>query len=249
MSDGSDGYDVRSLAVTFRSGAVLAYHRHPWGQLIYATSGVMRVATPTMAWLIPATKAIWIPAGVEHEIEMRGETALRTLYIAVSRSPALPETPVALEVAPLLKEMILYILGIGMLDPHRSEQDRLAGVLMDLLISARPQDLALPLPQDRRAVALALRLQARPDDGRNLMALAQEVGASLRTLQRTFPRETGLTIEAWRQKARLLHSLAALSSGASVTTAALDCGYRSVGAFIMAFSQHFGTTPGRYSGG
>jgi AraC-like DNA-binding protein len=31
-----------------------------------------------------------------------------------------------------------------------------------------------------------------------------------------------------------------------VTTAALDCGYHSVGAFIMAFSRQFGTTPGRY---
>ena len=71
-------------------------------------------------------------------------------------------------------------------------------------------------------------------------------GASLRTLQRIFPRETGLTIETWRQKARLLHAIGGLSSGATVTETAFDCGYQSVAAFIAAFSRQFGVTPGRY---
>ena len=62
-----------------------------------------------------------------------------------------------------------------------------------------------------------------------------------------FPRETGLTLEAWRRKARLIHAVGSLASGASVTVAALDSGYGSVGAFIAAFSRHFGVTPGRYA--
>ena len=56
-----DGFDVRSLAVTFRPGAVLSRHEHPWGQLVFARSGVMHVATDAAAWLIPATRAIWLP--------------------------------------------------------------------------------------------------------------------------------------------------------------------------------------------
>ena len=87
---------------------------------------------------------------------------------------------------------------------------------------------------------------ARPDDDRGLAALAKQAGASLRTLQRVFTRETGLTLEAWRQKARLIHSVARLTAGASVTDAALGSGYRSVGAFIGAFSRQFEVTPGRY---
>jgi len=242
-----DGFDVRSLAITLRSGAVLPRHRHPWGQLVFACSGVMRVATDAAAWLTPATKAIWLPPGVEHRIDVQGEVAMRTLYIAPDRAEALTSEPATLEVAPLLRELILHIVRIGMLTPVRPEHDRMAGVLIDLIAEARQEDLRLPLPRDPRACALALRLQGAPDDHADLAALAHAAGASLRTLQRLFPRETGLTLEAWRQKARLIHSVACLASGASVTHAALDSGYRSVGAFIAAFSRQFGVTPGRYA--
>jgi AraC-like DNA-binding protein len=241
-----DGFDVRSLALTFRPGASLGRHAHAWGQLVFARAGVMRVATDTETWLVPPTKAIWIPAGLPHQILFGGEVAMRTLYIAPERAAPLPLQPRALEVAPLLRELILHILKIGMLTPERPDQDRLAGLLIDLLLDARPQDLSLPLPRDRRALGLAVLLQERPDDDRGLAILAGEASASLRTLQRIFVRETGLTLEAWRQKARLIHSVACLTAGASVTDAALSSGYRSVGAFIGAFARQFEVTPGRY---
>ena len=76
--------------------------------------------------------------------------------------------------------------------------------------------------------------------------LALDAGASLRTLQRLFPSQTGLALDAWRQKARLIQAVADLSAGAPVTTTAMDCGYDSVSAFIAAFKRQFGVTPGRY---
>ena len=84
------------------------------------------------------------------------------------------------------------------------------------MLAARPIDLALPLPKDRRARALTERLLATPADPAPLANLACHAGASLRTLQRLFPTETGLTLEAWRQRARLITGAASLSSGASV---------------------------------
>jgi AraC-like DNA-binding protein len=118
-------------------------------------------------------------------------------------------------------------------------------LLIDLLQAARPLDLALPLPADRRALALARRLMIDPSESAPLAELARSAGASLRTLQRLFPVETGLTLEAWRQKARLIAAVAALSGGASVTTTAFDCGYESPSAFITAFKRQFGVTPGK----
>ncbi len=242
-----DGFDVRSLAITLRSGAVIATHRHPWAQLVFARSGVMHVVTEKAVWLTPATKAIWLPAGVEHRIDVQGEVAMRTLYIAAARAASLYQEPGTIEVAPLLRELILHIVRIGMLAPARPEHDRMAGVLIDLLGEARREDLCLPLPRDARAYALAHRLQQAPQDESDLTSLARGSGASLRTLQRLFPQETGLTLDAWRQKARLIHSVACLTSGSSVTNAAIDSGYQSVGAFIAAFSRQFGLTPGRYA--
>ena len=241
-----DGFDVRSLAITLRLGAQVAGHRHPWAQLVFASSGVMRVSTDAETWLTPATKAIWLPAMVEHRIDIQGQVAMRTLYLAPERAAALPNEPATLEVEPLLRELILHIVRLGMLAPARPEHDRMAGVLVDLLGQARREDLCLPLPGDPRARAAALRLQEAPSDTNDLSRLAADSGASLRTLQRLFPRETGLTLEAWRQKARLIHAVACLASGERVTAAALNSGYQNVGAFIAAFTRQFGVTPGRY---
>jgi AraC-like DNA-binding protein/quercetin dioxygenase-like cupin family protein len=248
LSVSDDGFDVRSLAVTFRAGAELAAHSHAWGQLLYAHHGVMEVATPARAWIIPATRSIWIPAGVPHQVRFRRETAMRTLYIAPERAQVLPAEPASLEIQPLLRALILHILSLGMLAPARPEQDRLAGVLIDLLSQARRQDLWLPLPDDARARRLADRLREAPEDGRDLRLIAEDCGASLRTLQRLYPRQTGLTLEGWRRKARLIHAAADLAAGVSVTDAALDSGYRSLSAFITAFQEQFGVTPGRYGG-
>lgn len=246
MTTAGDGFDVRSLALTLRTGASLGDHRHPWGQLVFACSGVMHVSTQTETWLAPATKAIWLPPALEHRIDIQGEVAMRTLYISPERAAPLFERPVTLEVTPLLRELILHIVGMGMLRADRPDHDRLAGVLVDQLSQARREDLGLPLPVDPRARSVALRLQEAPTAVDGLSSLAAESGASLRTLQRLFPRDTGLTLEAWRRKARLIHAVALLASGISVTSTALESGYQNVGAFIAAFSRHFGTTPGRY---
>ncbi len=61
---------------------------------------------------------------------------------------------------------------------------------------------------------------------------------------RLFPRATGLSFRNWRQRMRLLSSLALLEAGENVTEAALGCGYESTHAYIAAFKQVFGPTPG-----
>ncbi len=241
-----DGFDVRSLAVTYRTGALVGMHQHRWGQLVFANSGIMRVKTAAALWLIPPTRAIWLPARLRHSIAISGEVAMRTLYIADRRAGPLPATPSVLEVAPLLRELIHHILRIGMLSPTRPAHDRIAGLLIDLLLQARREDLSLPYPGDPRASRLADHIQAMPGDARDLGELARLAGASLRTMQRVFPRETGLTIEVWRQKARLLHAIGGLLARTNVTEVAFDCGYRSAAAFSAAFALQFGVTPGKY---
>jgi AraC-like DNA-binding protein len=241
-----DGFWIRSLAETHPAGGRIPRHQHAWGQLAYAISGVMHIETPSALWITPPTRAVWIPPGRPHEITMQGATAMRTLYISPAYAERLPDDEAVFEVAPLLRELILHILKIGMLGPGEPAHERLAGVVIDLLLVAGRQDLALPLPRDRRARAMAERLQAEPAASASLEALARQAGASLRTLQRLFPQETGLTLEAWRQKARLAAAVALLSTGAPVALAAADCGYESPSAFISAFKRHFRVTPGRY---
>ncbi|MGD2132147.1 MAG: helix-turn-helix transcriptional regulator [Maricaulaceae bacterium] len=247
--DPGDGFDVRSLAVTYRESHLTGEHAHPWAQLVYAKSGLMHLTVEDRVWFVPPTRAIWVPPEVLHRISFKGEVALRTLYISGERAQPIDRGVEALEVSPLLSELILHILSIAMLDPAIPAHDRLAGVLVDLIVAAPRMDLALPLPKDERALRLAERFRNDPAEKSDLEVLAREAGASLRTLQRCFSEETGLTVDAWRQKARLVHSAAALASGASVTDAALDCGYDSTSAYIAAFKKQFGVTPGRFERG
>lgn len=246
MIDDADGLDIRTLAATFHAGTWLREHRHAWGQLIFAATGVMQVITGDATWLVPTTRAIWLPAGIQHGIKMQGDVALRTIYISAHRAASLPVTPVALEVVPLLRELILHILKIGMLAPTQPAHERLAGLLVDLLLGARSEDMMLPLPRTARALKLAQMLLNAPGENQELPQLAKDVGASLRTLQRLFPQETGLTIEGWRQKARLIHSVTLLCAGDSVARTALECGYLSLASFSAAFKKQFGISPSRY---
>jgi AraC-like DNA-binding protein len=244
--DSGDDLLVHAGAATYPDGFRLERHQHPeWAQLTFCIRGVMRVTSDEVAWLSPPTRAVCLPAGAPHEIVMQGEEAARFLYVQPKLAAPLA-APRVIEVAPLLRELILHILKIRLLGPATPEHVRLAGLLVDLLFEARPIDLALPLPRDRRARALAERLQAAPAEALSLGELARGAGASLRTLQRLFPHETGLTLDAWRQKARLIAGVAALSAGAPVAVTAANCGYESPSAFITAFKRQFGVTPGRY---
>jgi AraC-like DNA-binding protein len=239
-------FDVRSLSLTYRTGHRIPAHTHEWHQLVHGRSGVMRVMVEDRVWLVPPTRAIWVPAGVVHQFVVRGEVAFRTLYL--SPDAAVTKGLTGLEVAPLLTELVDHIARIGMLDRRIAEHAHLKAVLIDLLDAARTNDLSLPLPRDPRARRLADRLQADPANKTDLARLAAGAGASLRTLQRCFSRETGLTLDAWRQRARLIASTAALASGVSVTEAAFGCGYSSPSAFIAAFGRLFDTTPGQFIG-
>jgi AraC-like DNA-binding protein/quercetin dioxygenase-like cupin family protein len=242
----ADGFEVRSLAVSYRHGHVLDEHSHPWAQLVYAASGAMQVATPGAAWIVPSTRALWVPPGVRHAITMRGRVAMRTVYLSPARARGLPSECRALEVAPLLRELVLHVVALGMLACTRPEHERLAALLVDLLGACETAPLALPWPRDARARALADRILAEPGAPSTLAGLARGTGASLRTQQRLFLSETSLSLEAWRTRTRMQHAVVRLAAGASVTETALEAGYRSPSAFIAAFKQAFGVTPARY---
>src|SRR6185503_11317980 len=109
-------YLVRTLACTYLGGHHIEAHAHPWAQLIYAGSGTMRVRAERTLWIVPPARAVWAPAGVTHEIWARGDFAMRTLYLAPTLVEALPAGCVALDVSPLLRELILHAVSVGMLD-------------------------------------------------------------------------------------------------------------------------------------
>lgn len=237
---------ARALSTTYSSGYVIHPHRHASHQLLFASSGAMTVTGDRVSWMIPPGRAVVIPASVAHSIRMWGEVAMRSLYFPVNAPAPVFEAQTCrvISVSPLLRELILRIAELTALDSRVAVEARLMSVLMDEVAAAQMEPLLLPLPSDERALRTADHVLKNPADNATAEALAKHFGVSTRTLERLFRAETGMRFGLWRQKARLLESVRILVEGGSVTEAALESGYSSVSAYIAAFKQTFGCTPG-----
>jgi AraC-like DNA-binding protein/quercetin dioxygenase-like cupin family protein len=237
---------ARALSTTYSSGYVLHPHTHQAHQLLFASSGAMTVTGDRTSWMIPPGRAVLIPAGIPHSIRMWGEVAMRSLYFPVNAPAPVfdAKTCRVISVRPLLRELILRVAELAALDSRVAGEARLMSVLMDELETAQVEPLLLPLPADSRALKVAECVLKSPADGVTATALARQCGLSSRTLERLFRAETGMRFGLWRQKAKLLESVRVLVEGGSVTDAALESGYSSVSAYIAAFKQTFGCTPG-----
>jgi AraC-like DNA-binding protein len=253
---------VRTYPVTFLHDVTQDRHRHEWHQLSFAVRGHLEVITDDARRIVPADRAVWVPAGVEHIEVMRAPVSMRSIYIAhaatqgrpssVAGPAAAPSTAArvvapatcrTIEVSPLLRELLLHISRIGALDRDKPEQARLVGVLFDLLAAAPDIGLELRSPKDPRARRFAELDTERPDDDASIAQLARRAGASLRTLERCFLAETGVAVGEWRRRMRLFHALRLLEAGGSVTDVALDVGYATTSAFSAAFTREFGRSP------
>lgn len=221
-------------------------HSHPWVQLTYAIQGVLHVRTAAGSFVAPPQRAIWIPAGLEHEVLSSPNTEMRSLYLHDDSPENPPPGCRVLGVDALTRELIRSFCELPVEYDESGPDGRLAGVLLDRLRAAPEVRLSLPLPSDPRLKKLCSRLQRKPDDDRTLAAWGNELGVSEKTLSRLFLRDTGLTFRAWRQRLRLLGALTPLERGERVTDVALLCGYDSTSAFIAAFRQQFGATPGEF---
>ena len=226
---------------------VLGYrHSHPWVQFSYAISGVLEVQTTQGRFIAPPQRAVWIPAGIKHRVQCSEQTQIRSLYID---NQALTDAPLScrvVEVSPLLKELIRTFGELPVEYDETSAEGRLAAVLLDQLTHAPDMGLMLPLPVDKRLQKIVAQLQKHPDATDTLSQWAQRLHVSEKTLSRLFIQQTGLTFRLWRQRLRLLSALPLLEQKHAVTEVALACGYESISAFIAAFGEHFGNTPGEF---
>lgn len=236
---------ARTLAGEHPDGFTIARHAHSWGQLIYSVSGVMSVWTEQGSWVAPPHWAVWAPAGVAHSIRFSGAASLRTLYLRPGLAD-LSANSAVITVSPLLRELILRAVELGFLDDREPTHVAMAGLVVHEMRTRPTRALDLPQPRTTLLRRIAEYVEKRPNDLSNHAAVAKRFGIGVRTLERGFVAETGLSLGQWRRQARLLLALRRLGAGVAVKQAALDAGYQSPSAFIAAFHAAFDITPGRY---
>jgi AraC-like DNA-binding protein len=233
------------IACTFPmpAGIVFDWHVHDDHQLAWAASGVLMVRTGSADFVLPPTRALWIPAGLKHETLAAGTATMQSLYLRPDRSPASWSEPVPVAVSPLLAELIGYLEDD---DLGQDERARAEALLGDLLRPVPMTTIEVRMPADPRAADVASALLAGPADNRTLDQWGTEVGASARTLARAFQTDTGMTFGQWRRLARLQAALPRLADGQAVGTVARHVGYETASAFVAAFRAETGLTPAAY---
>ncbi len=239
-------FDLVPFAFDLSHRHHIAEHEHHRDQLIYASSGVMTVTTGQGTWVVPPSRAVWVPAKIKHRLRMFGQVEMRTLYLKAGLVKTLPRACSVLAVAPLLRELLVHIVGYGPLTRRTVRGRLLLDFLLDQLRELTVVPLHVPWPTDPRLRRIAEALVSHPGESVLLTDFARIAGLSKRSVERLFISQTKLSFRHWRQHARMLKSLELLAAGKSVTVVGLDVGYASTSAFIAAFRRAFGTTPRQY---
>jgi AraC-like DNA-binding protein/quercetin dioxygenase-like cupin family protein len=231
----------------YKKGVRLDTHMHREAQLVYAARGTMQVTTPKGRWLVPPDRAVWVPARLEHAIDVLADIDMRTLYFDLAwlgrepRSDSL-DAEFVVKVSQLLHQTILALFDERN-DPERTAL--LAKLAVLELHHAEDATTFIPLPHEPRCRRAADIVLSDPTGSHDIAALAHAVGASPRTLSRLFSSETQLSFKSWCQRARIAAAIERLSMEAdvSVKQLAADLGYASVPAFSHAFRTITGKTP------
>lgn len=242
---------VHLVARHYHRGVRLDPHLHREAQLVYAAEGTMQVTTPKGRWLVPPNRAVWVPALLEHAIDVLADIQMRTLYFELpwlkrnARGMGLGAEFVV-RVSPLLHQAILALFDGK---DRRERTELLLRLIMLELDRAEDSTTFVPLPQEPRCRRAADIVLADPTGAYEIETLAREVGTSARTLSRLFASETQLSFKSWCQRARIASAIERLStdSNVSIKQLASDLGYASVPAFSHAFRQVTGRTPTEFA--
>lgn len=242
---------VHLVARDYPKGMRIDPHMHRESQLIYAAKGTMQVNTPGGRWLVPPDRAVWVPAGLEHAIDLLADIEMRTLYFDLAwlkreqRYEGLTREFVV-RVSPLLNQAILALF-----DARNTEErtELLVRLVMLELHQAEDSATFVPLPHEPRCRRAAMIVLDDPTGLHDIYTLAREVGTSARTLSRLFSSETQLSFKSWCQRARIAAAIQLLSTDASVSVKQLatQLGYASVPAFSAAFRQVTGRSPTEFA--
>jgi AraC-like DNA-binding protein len=239
-------FPIESLARKLPSGFSIPRHHHDRAQLIFASSGIMRIATPDGIWVVPPMRAVWVPVGIDHEVRVSSAVQMQTLLIDPGVQLSLPTQCCVVEVSPLLRELIRRATELG----ANMAQDDMATHLVALIVNEIKDFEALPLhvpmPSDPRLVRICHSILENPSDRRTCAHWGQIVGASARTLERRFYAQTGISLGAWRRQVRLLAALDQLAARTPIANIAVDLGYRSVSAFTVMFKRALGRRPSHF---
>lgn len=219
-------------------------HSHPWGQLAMSGTGTIRMSAAHSTFLVPPSRALWIPPHVEHVVTTIEDAEIRTLYI--HPGAALWAECRVLDVSNLLRELVQHLDTEPGTRPATPREQHLCALILDELRAAAPLRLGVDLPADKRLRVLCEAVLEQPARWATIASLAHHAGASPRTVARLFRSELGTSFGQWRQQVLLAHALSLAARKLPMANIAAELGYSSPSAFTAMVKRSLGAPPTRF---
>ncbi|MGZ5185061.1 MAG: AraC family transcriptional regulator [Caldimonas sp.] len=235
-------------------------HAHPWGQIAISSTGVVRVTMPHGTTIVPPSRALWIPPGVEHAVTVVEDADLLTLYLDPGRRGLATNAAEAarwqhcrvLEASRLLLALALELDARPDAIPAEIDraalqrERRIAALLVDELRRAPQVPLGIDLPAEKRLRRLCEAMLDDPSRHGSLDAWAEGAGASSRTIARLFRSELGTTFVRWREQVLLARAVPLAARRMPMAAIAAELGYASPSAFAAMVRRSVGMSPLRF---
>lgn len=220
---------------------------HPDGSMAFwQVRGRSHLVVNGETWELTSAQLLWVPVGEPHSLVVDADSVVFPLFFGADESATTLDTVTHVPVDPDLHTLLLAYLQTEMsiIQPTVN----IARQILAILEHAAEVPLVTPMPTSGPAREAAEILRFNPGDDRTLAELAAAIHTSVRTLERGFLEQTGLSFRRWRISVRMEAAMLLLRSGAALSAVAYRVGYRDATAFRRAFKGHSGLTPGAYAG-
>lgn len=214
-------------------------HTHKRAQLTYVEEGYQYFHIDQKIYLVPQNHVIWIPSGKPHRITSEAKTVKLMLFLFNSSFKAnFYENVQVFAIPPVLREMLLYASKWNKLLTEDEEQSIFFKAILKSLphFCEESNYLEVPVPTDVRLIPVCHYINSNFKYNLNIDVLAEKAQMSVRSLQRIFKHETGITLQKYLQLIRILKSVELLDMKQyTLSEVGFKVGYQSLSAFTSSY--------------
>lgn len=222
-------------------------HVHHRAQLTFVEEGYQYFHIDQKIYLVPQHHVIWIPSGKAHKITSEAQTVNLTVFLFKSVFEDEFYRNVQVFTAPsVLKEMLLYASKWNQSLIENEEQDLFLKAILKSLpnFCKESNGLEIPVPSDIRLIPVCQDINSNFKYNMDIDSLAEKAQMSVRSLQRTFKNETGITLQKYHQLTRILKSIELIDTRKfTLSEVAYKVGYQSLSAFTSSYFAVMKTKP------
>ncbi|GAA5087834.1 helix-turn-helix transcriptional regulator [Chryseobacterium ginsengisoli] len=214
-------------------------HSHHRSQLTFVEEGYQYFHIDQKIYLVPQNHIIWIPSGKLHKITSEAQTVnlMVFLFKSVFKDDFYRDLQV-FAVSAVLKEMLLYASKWSQSVTEDEEQDIFFKAILKSLPNFCKESnfLEIPVPKDERLIPVCHYINVNFKYNLDIDSLAEKGKMSVRSLQRIFKNETGITLQKYHQLIRILKSIELIDTKQyTLSQIAYLVGYQSLSAFTSSY--------------